>query len=135
MIKMMLALTAAGVAVAAVPAEARTYSSAVACSGWRDGQCVAWNRLTNKQVREIAVGTEFGANYTYYTPFAQIPQAVVTQYNLNPNNRYVTAEGYTYVVDPSTYKVTQVITPTTTTTTTTQVAPTTTPMPAPAPGQ
>ena len=119
----------------ALPAEARTYSNTIACSGYRDGVCVAWNRLTSKQEREVAVGTEFGANYSYYTPFAQIPQSVVTQYNLAPTNRYVMADGYTYVVDPSTYKVTQVITPTTTTTTTTQVQPTVTPMPAPAPGQ
>ncbi|WP_114228281.1 MULTISPECIES: hypothetical protein [Sphingomonas] len=135
MMKTLIVLGAASVALGALPAEARTYSNTVACSGWRDGQCVAWNRLTNKQVRDIAVGTEFGANYSYYTPYDQIPQAVVTQYHLAPTNRYVTAEGYTYVVDPSTYKVTQVITPTTTTTTTTQVQPTGTAVPPPPPGQ
>jgi hypothetical protein len=81
------------------------------CSGWRNGQCVAWNRLTRKQAAEVAVGTVFGPNYSYYAPFNTIPQTVVTQYHLEPSYKYVTADGYTYVVDPHTYAVTQVIAP------------------------
>jgi hypothetical protein len=111
MTKMILVLGAAAVAFSAMPAEGRTYSNAVACSGWRNGQCVAWNRLTNKQVREVAVGTVFGPDYTYYSPYNSIPQTVVTQYHLSPDYRYVTADGYVYVVDPHTYAVTQVIAP------------------------
>ena len=54
----------------------------------------------------------FGPNYTYYAPFSTIPQTVVTQYHLTPSYRYVTADGYVYVVDPHTYAVTRVIAPT-----------------------
>ena len=111
MIKAFLALGAAAVAISALPAEARHYSNTIACSGWRNGQCVAWNRLTRKQAAEVAVGTVFGPNYTYYAPFSTIPQTVVTQYHLEPSYKYVTADGYTYVVDPHTYAVIRVIAP------------------------
>jgi len=111
MTKAFLALGAAAVAISALPAEARHYSNTIACSGWRNGQCVAWNRLTRKQAAEVAVGTVFGPNYTYYAPFSTIPQTVVTQYHLEPSYKYVTADGYTYVVDPHTYAVTRVIAP------------------------
>lgn len=112
MIKTILALGAAAAALSIVPANARTYSNTVACSGWRNGVCVAWNRLTLAQARKVAVGTVFGPNYTYYVPFSSIPQTVVTQYNLTPEYRYVTADGYVYVVDPHSYAVTRVIAPT-----------------------
>jgi len=79
MTKAFLALGAAAVAISALPAEARHYSNTIACSGWRNGQCVAWNRLTRKQAAEVAVGTVFGPNYTYYAPFSTIPQTVVTR--------------------------------------------------------
>jgi len=111
MIKAFLALGAAAVAISALPAEARHYSNTIACSGWRNGQCVAWNRLTRTQAAEVAVGTVFGPNYTYYAPFSTIPQTVVTQYHLEPSYKYVTADGYTYVVDPHTYAVIRVIAP------------------------
>lgn len=111
MTKAFFALGAAAVALTAVPTSAREYSNMIACSGWRNGVCVAWNRLTKEQARAISVGTVFGPNYTYYVPFSSIPQTVVTQYHLSPTYRYVTADGYTYVVDPHTYAVTQVIAP------------------------
>lgn len=111
MTKTLFALGAAAVVLSAVPANARQYSSAIACSGWRNGQCVAWNRLTREQAAKIAVGTVFGPNYSYYVPYSSIPQTVVTQYHLSPDYRYVTASGYTYVVDPHTYAVTRVIAP------------------------
>ncbi|MEQ7872410.1 hypothetical protein ABDK56_00170 [Sphingomonas sp. ASV193] len=110
MIKSILAVTTAAIAFTAIPAEARTYSNVVACSGWRDGQCTSWNRLTNKQAREVSVGTVFGPNYTYYSAYDTLPQAVVTQYGLTDQSRYVTANGYIYVVDPTSYAVTKVIT-------------------------
>lgn len=112
MTKAFLALGAAAVAMSAVPAGARQYSNTIACSGWRNGVCVAWNRLTKEQAAKVAVGTVFGPNYTYYVPFSSIPQTVVTQYHLTPTYKYVTADGYTYVVDPNSYAVTQVIAPT-----------------------
>jgi hypothetical protein len=111
MTKTILAFGAAAVALSAMPADARHYSNMIACSGWRNGVCVAWNRLTAKQAREIAVGTVFGPNYSYYAPFSTLPQAVVTEYKLTPGYRYVTADGYVYVVDPHTYAVTKVIAP------------------------
>lgn len=112
MIKTILALGAATAVLSAMPATARQYSSTIACSGWRNGQCVAWNRLTKEQAAKVAVGTVFGPNYTYYVPYSTIPETVVTRYHLSPSYRYVTADGYTYVVDPHTYAVTQVIAPT-----------------------
>ena len=111
MMKTILALGVAAVALTAMPAVGRQYSSTIACSGWRNGQCVAWNRLTKEQESKVVVGTVFGPNYTYYAPYSSIPQTVVTQYHLGPNYRYVTADGYVYVVDPHTYAVTQVIAP------------------------
>jgi len=109
MSKALLALAGAAVALSVAPANARTYSNTIACSGWRNGICTSWNRLTVKQAKEVKVGTMFGASYPYYSDFNTIPQAVVTQYNLKPDARYVTTNGYVYVVDPSTYAVTQVI--------------------------
>lgn len=111
MTKAFLALGAAAVALTAFPATARQYSNQIACSGWRNGQCVAWNRLTKEQAAKVAVGTVFGPNYTYYVPYSSIPHTVVTEYHLTPSYRYVTADGYTYVVDPHTYAVTRVIAP------------------------
>lgn len=111
MMKALLACAALTATLSALPADARQYSNTIACSGWRNGQCVAWNRLTRKQEREVAVGTVFGPDYSYYAPFSSIPEPVVTQYHLSPDYRYVTADGYVYVVDPHSYAVTQVITP------------------------
>ena len=111
MMKAFLALAGAAVAMSALPADARTYSNTIACSGWRNGQCVAWNRLTLKQAKQIQVGYVFGPNYTYYSPFSDLPQPMVTQYSLSPDYRYVTADGYIYVVDPKTYAVTKIIAP------------------------
>lgn len=110
MSKTILALAGVAVALSSAAVDARHYSNTIACSGWRDGQCVAWNRLTRKQAGEIKVGYEFGPNYTYYSDFSKLPQPVVTQYHLNSESRYVAADGYVYVVDPHSYAVTQVIT-------------------------
>ena len=107
-----LALAGCATAPAAAPAGTREYSSAIACSGWRGNVCVAWNRLTAEQAAKITVGTVFGPDYSYYVPYTSIPQPIVTQYHLSPTYRYVTADGYVYVVDPTTYAVTQVIAPT-----------------------
>ena len=112
MTRTFLALGAAAIALTATPADARHYSNVVACSGWRGNTCVAWNRLTLKQARKIQVGTVFGPNYTYYTPVSSLPPAIVTQYDLTNADRYVTADGYIYVVDPNTYAVIKVIAPT-----------------------
>ena len=109
MLRTFTALAIATVALAATPAAAREYSTVIRCSGYRDGQCVAWNRLTKEQARDIGVGFVFPKDYTY-TQFGTLPQTVVTQYSLNPNARYVSTDGYIYVVDPNSYAVTKVIT-------------------------
>ena len=61
---------------------------------WRNGECVAWNRLTVDQAKGIKVGYVFGPNYSYYSEFNTIPQPVVTQHHLAPTNKYVSADGY-----------------------------------------
>lgn len=111
MFRTFLTLAASAIALTGAPAVAREYSSLIACSGWRNGQCTSWNRLTKEQAAKITVGTVFGPKYSYYVPFSSIPQTVVTQYHLAPSYRYVTADGYVYVVDPHTYAVTHVIAP------------------------
>ena len=107
--KILIGLGVAAAAVSAVPANAREYSKTIKCSGWRNGQCVAWNRLTVEQARHIGVGFVFPQGYTY-TDVSGIPQPVVTEYHLTPDQRYVYSNGYVYVVDPKSYAVTKVIT-------------------------
>lgn len=105
-----LAIAGAAVAISGTCVDARHYSNTIACSGWRHGECVAWNRLTRKQAGEIKVGYVFGPHYTYYSDYSSLPHPVVTEYHLTPNYRYVSADGYVYVVDPHSYAVTRVIT-------------------------
>ena len=106
---MKLAVLAFVMLAAAVPAGAREYSTVIKCSGYRDGQCVAWNRLTKEQAKNIGVGFVFPKGYTY-TEFSTLPQTIVTANALTPDARYVSTDGYIYVVDPNTYAVTKVIT-------------------------
>ena len=107
--KILTGLAIAAVALGAVPASAREYSTVIKCSGYRNGQCVAWNRLTKEQARDIGVGFVFPQAYTY-TDVSALPQTVVTANHLSPDGRYVYSNGYVYVVDPKSYAVTQVIT-------------------------
>ena len=104
--KFLLALAGAAVAMTATPtalqAKVRTY----VCTKWRDGMCVSTHRV--KGVAPYAVGYTFGPNYTY-TTYSTLPQPLVTYYKLDPNERYVYANGYVYVVDPTTYAITRVI--------------------------
>ena len=107
--KILTGLAVAAVALGALPANAREYSTVIKCSGYRNGQCVAWNRLTLEQARHIGVGFVFPQGYTY-TDVSALPQSVVTEYHLSPDSRYVYSNGYVYVVDPKSYAVTRVIT-------------------------
>lgn len=111
--KILFALAGAALVVPAASATARHYSNSIACSGWRGNECVAWNRLTRAQAANVRVGTVFGPHYTYYTGVNSLPKTVVTQYKLTPQDRYVSADGYVYVVDPHTFAVTKVIAPST----------------------
>lgn len=109
MMKSILGVGAVALALTALPAGARQYSSVIKCSGWRGNECVAWNRLTQEQARDINVGFVFPKNYTY-TEFSTLPQTIVTQNQLDPHARYVATDGYVYVIDPNSYAVTKVIT-------------------------
>ena len=102
--KLLFALTGAAVAVAAAPTDAAqpTVAKGVTCTKYVNGQCTQTHRVKYK------VGYVFGPNFTY-TPISGIPPAVVTQYSLGDNYRYVYSDGYVYVVDPTTYAVTKVI--------------------------
>lgn len=110
MMKMMLALGAAAVAVSAVPAEAKTYTNAMKCTKYRNGKCVTWKRLTVRQARRAGyrVGYRFGPTYGY-TDYSALPQPIVTRYHLRDNFRYVNSNGYVYVVNPRTYRVVRVL--------------------------
>lgn len=93
--------TVATVALTAIPADARQVHTRV-CTRYVNGVCTDTHKVRFK------VGHVFGPTYTY-TPVAQLPPAVVTQYSLGPDYRYVYSGGYIYVVDPATYAVTRVI--------------------------
>ena len=84
--KTLLAVAAAAVAVAATPAIARHHD----------------------HVTVYRVGYAFGPSYTY-TDFGALPQPIVTRYRLRNNFRYVSDNGYVYVVNPRTYRVMRVI--------------------------
>ncbi|MBV9526856.1 hypothetical protein [Sphingomonas sp.] len=107
MIKTILALGAAAVAMSSVPAEARH------CHAWRHGHCVAWNNGWHRgwhRDRDGAwnVGYRFAPNYAW-TDYSTLPQPVVTRYHLNHDWRYVNQNGHIYVVNPHSYRVTRVI--------------------------
>ncbi len=104
MSKALLALTGAAVALTAGPALAQTTTVAkgVTCTKYVNGQC------TETHMVKYKVGYVFAPTYSY-TPIADIPPTVVTQYSLNPDYKYVSADGSIYVVDPHTYAVTKVI--------------------------
>jgi hypothetical protein len=110
MMRTLFALAAASVVLAAVPAQARTYSNVVQCVKVVDGRCNKWERLTDEQAAKAQwkTGYVFGPTYSY-TALSAIPQNFVTEFGLDPNGRYVYQDGYLYVVDPKTYAVTKII--------------------------
>lgn len=104
MSKVLVALTGAAVAFTAAPTLAQTVTVAkgVTCTKYVNGQCTETHKVKYK------VGYVFGPTYSY-TPIADIPQTVVTQYSLSPDYKYVSVDGSIYVVDPHNYAVTKVI--------------------------
>ncbi|MEQ7873378.1 hypothetical protein ABDK56_05165 [Sphingomonas sp. ASV193] len=123
----LLALATAGVALAAAtPAAAHpgrghhyAYGHNKVCTRWHRGHCVAWqtrgwhNRMERREMRAerraaYNVGYRFRPSYAW-TPYDRLPQQYVTQYNLDPNRRYVYSNNYIYQVDPTTYAVQRVI--------------------------
>jgi Ni/Co efflux regulator RcnB len=123
--KTILALTAAAVAFTAAPADAKHNKNDQGqsnCKQWSNGNCIATRSFgrdraqyvhqrnsARKQARLFAMGQRVPRNYGSWTPYNQIPQTYVSQYNLNPNYRYINRGGYIYVVDPQTYAVQRVI--------------------------
>jgi hypothetical protein len=111
MTKALLAIGAAAVALSATPADARRhYTNHVACARWHHGRCVAWHRLTVRQARRAGyrVGYVFGPNYSY-TAYNTLPRPYVTRYHLSPDYRYVYNGNTVYVVDPTTYAITRIL--------------------------
>ena len=100
MIKPILALSVAAVALTAAPADARR-TGPVTCARWHHGHCLAWRSRYN-------VGYVFGPTYGY-TAYSALPGPIVTRYHLRNNFRYVNQNGYVYVVNPRTYRVVRVI--------------------------
>lgn len=126
--KLLLGIATAAIAVtgiAAVPANAHVPRQHISCARWHHGRCVVVNRgwtraqmmhmrhherrAERRQARLFAMGQRVPVNYGYWTPYSQIPQTYVTQYDLNPDYRYINRGGYIYVVDPKTYAVQRVI--------------------------
>ena len=103
--KILISAGVAAVALSAAPtlAQTTTVAKGVTCTKYVNGQCTETHKVKYK------VGYVFGPTYTY-TPIADIPQTVVTQYSLSPDYKYVSADGSIYVVDPHSYAVTKVIT-------------------------
>ena len=107
MMKVMLALGTAAVALTATPSDARRhYTNATTCAKWRHGQCVKWKRLTRHQAYRM--GYRFGPSYSY-TSYSALPRTYVTRYHLAPRYRYVYQNGYIYQVDPTTYAVMRIL--------------------------
>ena len=54
------------------------------------------------QARKWAQGSRLPYGYNSYTPYNQLPQRYVDQYDLDPNNRYIYRDNMIYQVDPRT---------------------------------
>lgn len=54
-------------------------------------------------------GQRVPTGYKYYTPYANIPQSLVTQYDLTDRYRYIYRNNVIYVVDPATNLVSRII--------------------------
>ena len=54
------------------------------------------------QARKWAQGSRLPYGYNSYTPYNQLPQRYVDQYDLDPNIRYIYRDNMIYQVDPRT---------------------------------
>jgi hypothetical protein len=102
--KILLALSGAAIAFTTVSAAAAPVTGMV-CTKYKNGVCVSTHKVRGQP---FAVGYVFGPNYTY-TTVSDLPQPLVVEHHLSTDNRYVYSNGYLYVVNPSTYTVTDVI--------------------------
>ena len=102
MTKLLLTIGAAAAALTATASQARHHiTGPMTCAHWRHGRCVAFRPRYN-------VGYVFGPRYGYVDVGA-LPGTVVTRYHLGPDYRYVSQNGFVYVVSPRTYRVVRVI--------------------------
>jgi hypothetical protein len=102
--KILFALSGVAVALATTPTAAQVTGEV--CTKYKNGACVSTHKVRGSPYQ---VGYVFGPTYSY-TALSDLPQPVVVQNHLSPDSRYVYSNGYLYVVDPSSYAVTQVIT-------------------------
>lgn len=110
--KAVLSLAAAAVALAATPAAAKTDPTKLGCTQMQNGECTSWTELTAAQARRVRTGDVFGPKYPYYMSIGDLPADMVREYELDAKDRYIgTSTGYLFVVDPYSFKVTQVIAP------------------------
>lgn len=59
--------------------------------------------------RLFRTGQRVPTNYKYYTPYGDIPQALVNQYDLSDQYRYIYRNNVIYTVDPRTNLITRII--------------------------
>jgi hypothetical protein len=104
--KLMFVLTASVLPLATAAIASQPVTGEV-CTKYKAGTCVSTHKV--RGTPGYKVGYVFGPKYGY-TALTDLPPAMVTEYKLDPNTRYVYSDGYIYAVDPSTYAVTQVIT-------------------------
>ena len=91
--KIMLSLAAvAALALTSAPAAARPHGKHHAAH----------------HVRHYANGHRFNRNYRY-TAYSALPRSYVTRYHLSPRYRYVYTDGYIYMVDPTTYAISRIL--------------------------
>lgn len=108
MTKTLLALSAAAMALSAMPADAQYRHHDRQCAKWRHGHCVRWANRGHMRSNGYRVGYVFGPDYGY-TAYNAIPRTYVRQYRLRDNYRYVYRDNRVYVVDPTTYAVTRIL--------------------------
>ena len=115
MTKTLLALSAAAIALTGIStsADAQYRHHGRDCARWRHGQCVRWMNhgymVSTAMHNRYRVGYRFGPDYSY-TEYSAIPHTYVTRYHLSPDNRYVYTNNQVYVVDPTTYAITRILT-------------------------
>ena len=110
--KTVLIVAAAAAAFTATPAAAKTDPTKFGCTQMQNGECTSWTEMTGAQARRVRTGDVFGPKYPYYITISDLPPDMVREYELESKDRFIgTSTGYLFVVDPYSYKVTQVIAP------------------------
>lgn len=107
MTKLLLAIGASSLAVASLPADAQDHP--YHCERYRHGSCIApAPHEVTESARARGVGYRFGPSY-HYVSIAGLPPSIVRKYHLDAGDRFVTENGYLYVVSPRSYRVVRAI--------------------------